>query len=279
MLNIYNVFLKLWVFLAGGILQLGERHACGCGLASTGWAWALSTGMGAHAYPSARVLRHASCCTAHLALPGPRPSWNPALGVLTQAGKVWADRHQRRQRARLGRALSLRSGARLELRKFAAGSAAPFPLAQPAPSCAAQHLLLDVQLAGAAEGGAGGGAGQASAAERAPGFAAVVQLLRRALAAQGLLLRRGQLGPTPTPSGGSGVSGCSSSADGGAAEPWGAAGEEARTELFECHDGYAVLVWQPATRSLSGGCRHCRLDGCPCVAGPALHQASLGSRA
>ncbi|KAL4443652.1 hypothetical protein ABPG75_011389 [Micractinium tetrahymenae] len=204
MLTLYNVFLKLWVFFVGGLLQL-------------------------------------------------------ALGMLTQAGKLWADRHQQKRRARLGRALSLRSGARLELRKFAAGSAAPFPLARAAPSYGAQHLLLDVQLPAAAEGSsrggaAGGDAGPAHQAGRLVGFATVAQLLRQALAAQGLLLRRSQPGSQPTPSGGSGVSSGSSSADGGADEAWEGGKEAAQTELFECHDGYAVLVWHPASCSLSVDC-------------------------
>lgn len=176
------------------------------------------------------------------------------LGLLTQAGKVWADGHQRRAQARLGRALSLRTGARLQLRKFVAGAAAPFPLVQPAPSCVAQHLLLDFQLPADAESTAGSEAGQGSPAEQPVSFAAVVKLLRHALAAQGLLLRRGQPGLAPTPSGGSGVSSGSSSVAGEEEDSWGTLGEAALTELFECHDGYAALVWHPATRSLSGGC-------------------------
>ncbi|KAL4443653.1 hypothetical protein ABPG75_011390 [Micractinium tetrahymenae] len=204
MLTLYDLFLKLWVFLVGSILQL-------------------------------------------------------ALGILTQAGKLWADRHQQQRRVRLGHALSLRSGARLELRRFAAGSGAPFLLAHPTPSYTAQHLLLDVQLPAAAEGSsrggaAGGEAGTAHQAGRPVGFAAVVQSLRQALAAQGLLLRRSQPGSQPTPSGGSGVSSGSSSADGGADEAWEGGKEAAQTELFECHDGYAVLVWHPASRSLSVDC-------------------------
>ncbi|KAL4447244.1 hypothetical protein ABPG77_007277 [Micractinium sp. CCAP 211/92] len=199
LLTIYNVFLKLWVFLAGGILQL-------------------------------------------------------VLGLLTQAGKVWADGHQRRAQARLGRALSLRTSARLQLRKFVAGAAAPFPLVQPAPSCVAQHLLLDFQLPADAESTAGSEAGQGSPAEQPVSFAAVVKLLRHALTAQGLLLRRGQPGLAPTPSGGSGVSSGSSSVAGEEEDSWRTLGEAALTELFECHDGYAALVWHPATRSLSVDC-------------------------
>lgn len=176
----------------------------------------------------------------------------PVLGMLTQAGKIWADRQQQKRRVRLGRALSLRSGAGLELRRFAAGSAAPFPLAQPAPSCAAQHLLLDIQLPAPVQDSSGE-AGQAGEAEHLVGFAAATQLLRRALAAQGLLRWHGQPGlPVPTPSSGSGVSSGSSSADCRAREPGGCGEEPARTELLECHDGYVVLVWQSATRSLSG---------------------------
>ena len=166
-----------------------------------------------------------------------------ALCLLTQAGKVWADRYQRRLHAsqaggRLERALSLRSGAGLEWSKFAAGAEAAFPLLRPAPSHAAQHLLLDARLPATA-GAAGAAAGAESGAEPAS-FAAVAELLRGALADTGLLQRAAALAPGAAQA---------QQARQGAAQAQ--QGGEAETALFPCHNGYAALVWHADTASLS----------------------------
>lgn len=173
------------------------------------------------------------------------------LCAITQGGKVWADRYQRRLRSQpggqLARALSLRSGAKIELAKFAAGSEAPFPLLRPAPTHTAQHLLLDARLPAVTNNLPAGTVAGADVAPAPFGFADVAELLRGALADAGQLLRRGQLGPV------SGlVSGPAASRRDEEAQEEEA--EEAETAFFECHDGYAALVFHADLRSLSVDC-------------------------
>jgi hypothetical protein len=139
---------------------------------------------------------------------------------------------------RLAHSLSLRSGARLDLKEFVAGGAAPFPLLRPAPTHAAQHLLLDARLALPAvpEGGASAPEAEALAAA----FAAASGLLREALADAGLLLQPKQAGALPQ------ANGTGKDEDG------------AQSAFYQCQDGYAAAVWHGATTSLSGGCSCCR---------------------
>lgn len=187
------------------------------------------------------------------------------LGVVTQGGKVWADRYQRRLRAKAGqgqlaRALSLRSGAKLELTKFAAGSSAPFPLLHPSPTHAAQHLLLDVRLPPAAappaaasgtgagaEGRAGASAATGSASDEAVGLPAMAELMQAALAGAGLRLQRGQ------PLGAAGHMPSSGSGEGSYLESDSEQQQDSESVLLACQDGYAALVWHASARSLSGG--------------------------
>ena len=109
-------------------------------------------------------------------------------------------------------------GRRIDVRDFAAGKVAPFPLLTAAPTHAAQHLLLDAQLSlpaaapavaadaarksteeesdAASKGSQDGGcaaAGGAPAAEASAGvLPAVGEMLEAALAAAGLPVQRRQ---------------------------------------------------------------------------------------
>ncbi len=99
---------------------------------------------------------------------------------------------------------------RIDISEFGSGSAAPFPLLKPAPSHAAQHLLLDVKLAlpaGAAGlASAAGAAGKAGAAVNggslqggsASVLDAVGEMTEAALAAAGLPVQRRQAGSFPS---------------------------------------------------------------------------------
>lgn len=99
---------------------------------------------------------------------------------------------------------------RIDISEFGSGSAAPFPLLKPAPSHAAQHLLLDVKLAlpaGAAGlASAAGAAGKAGAAVNggslqggsASVLDAVGEMAEAALAAAGLPVQRRQAGSFPS---------------------------------------------------------------------------------
>lgn len=145
--------------------------------------------------------------------------------------------HSSRQR-RLATALSFRSGAKVALREFAAGSGgAPFPRLRPAPSFAMQHLLIDARVAlpkasaAAAAEQPGSVDGTAAAADE---FAAVSGLLEASLDDAGLLLQRRQQRSRVGSNG----------QDGEAADTV--------TAFFRCQDGYVAAVWHGASASLSG---------------------------
>ncbi|PRW59402.1 integrin-linked kinase-associated serine threonine phosphatase 2C [Chlorella sorokiniana] len=125
----------------------------------------------------------------------------------------WRAAKKARPESKLTNSPSLAKEIKIDIAEFGAGSAAPFPLLKPAPSHAAQHLLLDVKLALPA--GTAGAAGAAGTAGMVNGAATggrqrngggssgsvldtVAEMMEAALVAAGLPAQRRQTGSFPS---------------------------------------------------------------------------------
>lgn len=124
----------------------------------------------------------------------------------------WRAAKKARPEAKLTNSPSLAKEIKIDIAEFGSGSTAPFPLLKPAPSHAAQHLLLDVKLAlPAGTADAAGAAGTAGAAKvaansgskrtggaHALALDAVAEMLEAAMVAAGLPVQRRQTGSFPS---------------------------------------------------------------------------------
>lgn len=202
----------------------------------------------------------------------------------------WRAAKKARPEAKLTNSPSLAKEIKIDIAEFGSGSAAPFPLLKPAPSHAAQHLLLDVKLAlpagtagaagaanGAAKVAANGGSKQAGGIHTSV-LDAVAEMLEAALVAAGLPVQRRQTGsfpsfrcrPSQESTAGSSPKQPEAEQQGqqqqAGQQPKGASqvqlldsgtddeeGGAAGPDMFflSCKDGYAVAIFYPDTATLS----------------------------